>query len=52
VMVVSVVLTVAFTTIGLAVSYDLDLPSGATIIMIAGVAYLVAMALGGRKQSA
>ncbi len=52
VMVVSVALTIAFTVAGLAVSYDADLPSGATIIMIAGGAYLLAMVLGRRKRAA
>jgi len=39
-MVFSAVFTVIFTTAGLAASYSLDLPSGATIIILAGVVYL------------
>lgn len=39
-MVLSVLLCVAFTTTGLAVSYSPDLPAGATIIIIAGIAYI------------
>ena len=35
------VLGVLFTTIGLALSYHLNLTSGATIIMVGGVAYLL-----------
>jgi len=34
-------LSLAFTTLGLAVSYKPDLPAGATVIVIAGAAYLV-----------
>ena len=34
-------LSIAFTTIGLAVSYQPDLPAGATIILVAGTAYLL-----------
>jgi len=40
-MVVAAALSVAFTTSGLALSYSPDLPSGATTIVLAGVAYLV-----------
>jgi len=39
-MVLSTVLTIFFTTAGLAVSYGPDLPAGATTIIIAGAAYL------------
>jgi len=39
-MVLSTVLTVLFTTAGLAVSYGPDLPAGATTIIIAGAVYL------------
>jgi zinc transport system permease protein len=42
-MVVAVVLGAAFTTSGLAASYGPGLPSGATIIVIAGLCYLLAM---------
>lgn len=37
----SAILTVMFTTAGLAFSYGPDIPAGATTIVIAGVAYLV-----------
>lgn len=40
-MALSTVLTVLFTTTGLAVSYGPDLPAGATTIIIAGAAYLL-----------
>ena len=41
----SILLSVVFTTAGLAASYQPDLPAGATIIVIAGAAYL-AVAVG------
>ncbi len=40
-MALSAVLSVLFTTSGLAVSYGPDLPAGATIILIAGAVYIV-----------
>jgi zinc transport system permease protein len=43
-MALSVALGVTFTTTGLAVSYGPDLPSGATIIVIAGAVYLLVVA--------
>ena len=42
-MLLSALLTVAFTTAGLALSYGPNLPAGATIIVIAGAAYLVSV---------
>lgn len=45
VMLASAALSCAFTTLGLAVSYDANLPAGATTIVIAGAAYLL-VALG------
>ncbi len=45
VMVVSVGLSCVFTVLGLALSYGTDLPAGATIIVLAGAAYL-AVAVG------
>lgn len=42
-MLLSALLTVLFTTTGLAVSYGPNLPAGATIIVIAGAAYLVSV---------
>lgn len=35
------ILGMLFTTVGLALAYGLDLPAGATIILVAGLAYLV-----------
>jgi len=46
-MALSAALSIAFTTLGLAVSYGPDLPAGATIILIAGGTYLV-VAVGKR----
>ncbi|HOZ45705.1 MAG TPA: metal ABC transporter permease [Candidatus Hydrogenedentes bacterium] len=43
-MLLSAILCAAFTTTGLGVSYVYDLPSGPTIILVGGLAYLVAMA--------
>jgi zinc transport system permease protein len=48
-MVWSMILTVVFTTLGLAVSYSPDLPPGATTIMLAGAAYLVVV-IGARVR--
>jgi len=45
-MVGSVLLCMAFTTSGLAVSYTYDLPSGPAIILIGGLAYLLVVLLG------
>ncbi len=42
-MLLSALLTVAFTTTGLALSYGPNLPAGATIIVIAGAAYLLSV---------
>lgn len=42
-MILSAVLSIGFTTTGLALSYTPDLPSGATTIVIAGIAYLVVL---------
>ncbi|MBN2283663.1 MAG: metal ABC transporter permease [Deltaproteobacteria bacterium] len=44
-MIISGLLTVFFTTAGLACSYGPDLPAGATTIVIAGLVYLVVTAL-------
>jgi len=40
------VLSMGFTTVGLAVSYGPDLPAGAVTIVIAGVTYLAVLGLG------
>ena len=46
-MVLAAGLSLLFNATGLALSYQLDLPTGATIVMIAGIAYLLSLALGG-----
>ena len=46
-MVLASLLGVVFTTSGLIVSYQPNLPAGATIILVAGLAYLFATALNG-----
>jgi zinc transport system permease protein len=43
-MVLSILLSLVFTTSGLLVSYAIDLTSGAVIIMISGIAYLLSYA--------
>lgn len=50
-MILAVLLSVAFTTIGLAVSYQPNLPAGATIIILAGATYLVVMLVKGRLRA-
>jgi len=42
-MALAVVLGMAFTAGGLALSYTPDLPAGATIILLAGTTYLLAL---------
>ncbi|MBU8934941.1 MAG: metal ABC transporter permease [candidate division Zixibacteria bacterium] len=49
-MLVAVLLSALFSTVGLGVSYTPDLPAGATIILVAGVAYGLA-ALWGRFRN-
>jgi zinc transport system permease protein len=46
-MVLASILGAVFTTSGLALSYQPDLPAGATIIVISGIAYLLATILKG-----
>jgi len=46
-MILASILGAVFTTSGLIVSYGLDLPAGATIIVIAGIVYLLATSLKG-----
>ena len=46
-MILAVVLCIAFTTLGLAISYEPNLPAGATIIVLAGATYLAVMLLKG-----
>jgi len=43
-MLLAILLSIAFTTAGLAISYTPDLPAGATIIVVAGAAYLAVAA--------
>lgn len=45
-MVLASILGVIFTTTGLWLSYSLNLTSGATIILVSGVAYLLSLAVG------
>lgn len=50
-MVLAVFLGILFTTAGLAVSYNPDLPAGATIIILAGCTYLLALPARQRIRS-
>ncbi|MDH4156025.1 MAG: metal ABC transporter permease [candidate division Zixibacteria bacterium] len=43
-MVVASLLSIVFTTLGLSLSYTPDLPAGATIILVAGAAYIIVVA--------
>jgi len=49
-MILSVVFCALLTTAGLAVSYSPDLPAGATIVILAGAAYLVTMIVFGIRR--
>ena len=49
-MILAVVLCIAFTTLGLAISYEPNLPAGATIIVLAGATYLAVMLVKGRLK--
>ncbi len=42
----AVVFSAALTTVGLAASYDVNAPAGATIVLLAGVAYVASVVLG------
>ncbi len=42
----AIVFSAALTTAGLAASYDLNTPAGATIVLLAGLAYVVSVLLG------
>ncbi|MDD5475541.1 MAG: metal ABC transporter permease [Syntrophales bacterium] len=44
-MVLSIIFTAIFTSAGLFISYEADLPAGATTIMIAGISYFLVLAL-------
>lgn len=53
-MFLAVLFSILFTTVGLAVSYEPDLPPGATIIVTAGLTYIVTLTitrLAGRRRS-
>ena len=50
-MCVAALLCMAFTSVGLAVSYRPDLPAGATTIVIAGVAYIAVLGLGPLRRA-
>jgi zinc transport system permease protein len=50
IMLVAVCLGVAFTTSGLALSYQPNLPAGATIILVAGGAYLLSTLVRGARR--
>ncbi len=43
-MILSIITTILLSTFGLAISYDLDLPSGATIILLAGILFILTIA--------
>lgn len=51
IMLLSTILSVIFTITGLIISYMLDLTSGATIILISGVGFLVAYLIKGLRRS-
>ena len=42
-MILSAVLSIAITTTGMIISYEPDLPSGSTIIIVAGFVYVLAI---------
>lgn len=46
IMILSIFLAIFFTTLGLMLSYALNLTSGATVILVAGLGYLLAQAIG------
>jgi zinc transport system permease protein len=47
IMMLATVLGIFFSCAGIVVSYEPDLPAGATIILIAGIAYIIASLFGG-----
>lgn len=51
IMILAIGLSVLFTTLGLAVSYGSNWPAGATIIVVAGISYLVVMAAARMRHS-
>jgi zinc transport system permease protein len=50
-MILAVIFSVVFTTFGLMISYSPNLPAGATIIIIAGITYLLVMVGKGRLSA-
>jgi zinc transport system permease protein len=50
IMLVAALLGALFTTTGLALSYQPDLPAGATIILVAGATYLLSTLLSGARR--
>jgi zinc transport system permease protein len=50
-MILAIIFSVAFTTIGLMISYTPNLPAGATIIVLAGLTYLLVLLGKGRLWS-
>jgi zinc transport system permease protein len=51
IMMLAAVLGILFTSIGLALSYQPDLPAGPTIILVAGVSYLLSTVASGMRRS-
>ena len=50
-MILAVIFSIAFTTFGLMISYSPNLPAGATIIILAGITYLLVMVGKGQLSS-
>jgi zinc transport system permease protein len=57
-MIAGAFLTAIFTTVGLGISYEPDLPPGATIILLAGTVYVIVLVVAqlyrvkGRRRTA
>jgi zinc transport system permease protein len=51
IMLLGTVLGILFTGTGLALSYQPDLPAGATIILVAGVSYLLSTLFSGLRRT-
>jgi len=50
-MVIAVILSSLFCVLGMDVAFEMDWPSGATIALLAGVAYIVCMLVGTRRHA-
>jgi zinc transport system permease protein len=50
IMLLGTVLGILFTNVGLALSYRPDLPAGATIILVAGIGYLLSLSISGIRR--